>query len=64
VIRAEFCHRSQQQKLTAYAFLAAEQRIQIDEQTAALGGGKFVTASGEAWFVYMCKTMVARAREV
>jgi hypothetical protein len=48
VIRAEFCHRSQQQRLTAYASLAAEQRTQIDGQTAALGGGKFVTASGEA----------------
>jgi hypothetical protein len=64
IIRAEFCHRSQQQKLTAYASLAAEQRIQIDGQTAALGGGKFVTDLGEACFFYMCKAMVARAREV
>jgi hypothetical protein len=30
----------------------------------ALGGGKFVTTSGEAWYVYMCKAMVAKAREV
>jgi hypothetical protein len=64
IIRAEFCHCSQQQKLTAYASLAAKQRIQIDEQMAALGGGKFVTASGEAWYIYMCKAMVARAQEV
>jgi hypothetical protein len=64
IIRAEFCHGSQQQKLTAYASLAAEQRIQINGQKEALGGGKFVTASGEAWNVYMCKAMVARAREV
>jgi hypothetical protein len=64
VIRAEFCYRSQQQKLTAYASLAAEQRIQIDGQAVAQRGGKIVTASGEAWFVYMCKAMDARAREV
>jgi hypothetical protein len=64
IIRAEFCHCSQQQRLTAYASLAAEQRTQIEGQTAALGGGKFVTASGEAWYVYMCKAMVAKAREV
>jgi hypothetical protein len=38
VIRAKFCHHSQQQRLTAYASLAAEQRTQIDGQTAALGG--------------------------
>jgi hypothetical protein len=64
IIRAEFCHRSQQQKLTVYASLAAKQRVQIDGQTAALGGGKFVTPSGEAWYVYMCKAKVARAQEV
>jgi hypothetical protein len=64
IIRAEFCQRSQQQRHTAYASLAAEQRTQIDGQTAALGGGKIVTASGEAWYVYMCKAMVAKAREV
>jgi hypothetical protein len=64
VIRAEFCHRSQQQRLTAYASLAAEQRTQIDGQTAALGGGKFVTASGEAWFTYNCKALIVKAREV
>jgi hypothetical protein len=62
--RAEFCHRSQQRRLTANASLAAEQRTRIDEQSAALGGGKFVTPSGEAWYVYMCKAMVAKAREV
>jgi hypothetical protein len=39
-------------------------RFQINGQTAALGGRKLVTASGEAWFVYMCKAMVAKAREV
>jgi hypothetical protein len=64
VIRAEFCHRSQQRKIAAYASLAAEQRIQIDGHTGALGGGKFVTALGKAWFVYMRKAMVAKAREV
>jgi hypothetical protein len=64
IIRAEFCHRSQQQRLTAYASLAAEQRTQIDGQTASLGGGKFVTASGEAWFVYNCKALLVKAREV
>jgi hypothetical protein len=64
VIRAEFCHRSQQRKIAAYASLAAEQSIQIDGQTGALGGGKFVTALGKAWFVYMRKAMVAKAREV
>jgi hypothetical protein len=62
--RAEFCHRSQQQRLTAYASLAAEQRTQIDGQTAALGGGKFVTASSEAWFTYNCKALIVKAREV
>jgi hypothetical protein len=36
----------------------------MDRQTTALGGRKFVTASGEAWYVYMCKAMVAKAREV
>jgi hypothetical protein len=46
IIRAEFCHRSQQQRLTAYASLAAEQRTQIDRQMASLGGGRFVTVSG------------------
>jgi hypothetical protein len=64
IIRAEFCHRSQQQRLTAYASLAAEQRTQIDGQTASLGGGKFITASGETWFVYNCKALVVKAREV
>jgi hypothetical protein len=64
IIRAEFCHRSQQQRLTAYASLAAEQRTQIDGQTALLGGGRFVTASGEAWFTYSCKALVVKAREV
>jgi hypothetical protein len=64
IIRAEFCHRSQQQRLTAHASLAAEQRTQIDGQTTPLGGGKFVTALGEAWYVYTCKAMVAKAREV
>jgi hypothetical protein len=34
--------------MPAYASLDAKQRIQIDGQTAALGGRKFVTASGEA----------------
>jgi hypothetical protein len=64
IIRAEFCHRSQQQRLTAYASLAAEQRTQIDGHTASLGGGRFVTASGEAWFTYSCKALVVKAREV
>jgi hypothetical protein len=64
IIRAEFCHRSQQQRLTAYASLAAEQRTQIDGQTASLGGGRFVTASGEAWFTYSCRALVVMAREV
>jgi hypothetical protein len=64
IIRAEFCHRSQQQRLTAYASLAAEQRTQINGQTAALGGGRFVTASGEAWFSYNCKALIVRAREL
>jgi hypothetical protein len=63
-IRAEFCHRSQQQRLTAYASLAAEQRTQIDGQTAALGGGRFVTASGEASLTYNCKALIVKAREV
>jgi hypothetical protein len=64
IIQAEFCHHSQQQKLTAYASLAAEQRTQIDGQTAALGGVRFVTASGEAWFTYNCKALIEKAREV
>jgi hypothetical protein len=64
IIRAEFCNRSQQQRLTAYASLAAEQRTQIDGQAASLGGGKFVTASGGAWFVYNCEALVVKAREV
>jgi hypothetical protein len=34
IIKAEFYHRSQQQRLTAYASLAAEQRTQIDGETA------------------------------
>jgi hypothetical protein len=29
-----------------------------------LGGGKFVTTSGEAWYVYNCKALVVKAREV
>jgi hypothetical protein len=33
-------------------------------QTASLGGGRFVTASGEAWFTYSCKALVVMAREV
>jgi hypothetical protein len=64
IIRAEFCHRSQQQRLTPFASLAAEQRTQIDGQTASLRGGKLVPASGEAWFVYDCKALVVKAREV
>jgi hypothetical protein len=44
--------------------LAAEQRTQIDGQTASLGGCRFVTASGEAWFTYSCKALVVMAREV
>jgi hypothetical protein len=64
IIRAEFCHRSQQRRLTAYASLAAEQRTQIDGQMASLGGGRFVTASGEAWFTYSCRALIVMAREV
>jgi hypothetical protein len=64
IIRAEFCHHGQQQRLTAYASLAAEQRTQIDEQTAALGGGRFLTASGKAWFTYSCKALIVKAREL
>jgi hypothetical protein len=36
-------------------------KILYCKETAALGGGKFVTASGKAWYVYVCKAMVARA---
>jgi hypothetical protein len=57
------CRRDERRRGTAYAAIAAEQKAAVDGETSALGNSWFTTASGEAWYRYKCKQVVALARE-
>ena len=45
----------------AYGRLAAEQAAAVSSSTAYLGKGRYVTASGEAWYQYSCRPILATA---
>lgn len=49
------CEREKHRRSTAFAALAAEQMASTEGETSSLGGGKFATAAGEAWYTYRCR---------
>jgi len=59
----ELCQRDAQKRAQEFANLAARQKVITDGETAALGGGWFATATGEAWHKYQCRPVVVMARE-
>ncbi len=69
-IRKEFHsvhYQNCQQRLVeshlSYDTLLAEQHGSVDGDTAALGGGWFVTTGGEAWFKHRCRRILVTARK-
>jgi hypothetical protein len=44
-----------------YGVRAAAQKATADGESAALGAGEFVTASGDAWYKYQCRAITAQA---
>jgi hypothetical protein len=59
--RQERCQSKAVEKNTALARRAAEQRAVVDGQTAHLGAGQFITASGEVWYSYHCRKVLVQA---
>ena len=57
----EDCEIRDNEAANAFAQLASAQRANTDGQSAALGEGKFVTASGDLWYTYQCKPVSAVA---
>jgi len=46
-----------------YDQLVSQQRSSVLGETAALGGGRFATGRGEAWYTYGCAKVIARAED-
>ncbi len=68
-IRKEFqalhFHTCQQELIDdnlSYDTILANQQGSLDGDTAALGGGWFVTTMGEAWFKHRCRRIIVKAR--
>ena len=62
-VREESCRRSKRQRSADFARRAAEQSAILSGETAHLGGNRFVSAAGEAWYTYQCRPIVVRARQ-
>ena len=62
-VKQESC-RTRSTHSLRYDQIAAVQRSAVDGETAYLGHGVFATASGEAWWRYKCKEIVARAMDL
>ena len=61
-VHYQSCQRRLLESNLAYDTLLAEQHGSIDGDTAALGGGWFVTTGGEAWFKHRCRRIIVSAR--
>lgn len=59
----EDCRRQRARRLVDFPGIAAEQAAVSDGETASLGHGYFVTASGEGWYKYQCVHILTTARE-
>ncbi len=57
------CQHQRQQEGSYFVGLAAEQRVVVDGDTAAMGKGSFATAAGEVWYRYSCKQIQAVSRD-
>ena len=57
----EACLREVEAQEKRFAEVAAATRVRLDGDTAALGNGRFATASGEVWHTYSCREILARA---
>jgi hypothetical protein len=55
------CEKERRRALSAYASLLAKQKSISDGDTASLGGGLFITSSGESGFMYWCRSVVVEA---
>lgn len=64
VIKQESCRTRATHSIGRYDQIAAVQRSTADGETASLGHGVFATASGEAWWRYRCRAVVARAMDL
>ena len=61
-IHQESCRRALHERKFNYDRILTEQHGAIDGDTAALGGGYFLTVAGEAFYRYRCKRLIVRAR--
>ena len=55
------CHQQQQRNLKAYTRKLARQKAVSDGDTAHLGGGVFLTAAGDAGYIYKCRPFIVQA---
>lgn len=62
-LRSDACESRQELQSTAYAELAARQKVLMDGETVSLGGGHFGTAAGEVWYTYYCRQIPVVFRE-
>jgi len=61
-IHHENCRRNTISERFNYDKILSEQHGSTDGDTAALGGGYFLTVAGEAYYRYRCRRLVVRAR--
>ena len=61
-IHHENCRRNTIAERFNYDKILSEQHGSTDGDTAALGGGYFLTVAGEAYYRYRCRRLVVRAR--
>lgn len=55
------CRQDRQRSLSAYAAQLAKQKAVSDGDTAHLGNGLFMTASGEVAYLYWCRSLTVTA---
>jgi hypothetical protein len=59
--REQRCKADVAKQSTELARRAAEQHVTSEGETANLGNGRFVTAAGEVWYTYQCRSILVEA---
>ena len=61
-VHEQYCRHLLNQRRTHFDSILAEQHAALDGDTAALGGGNFVTVAGETWYQFQCRRILVTAR--
>ena len=56
-----FCEQEKKEYSHQFSLLAAAQKAVLSGGTTPLGNGKFATSSGEAYYTYICPTLIVQA---